>query len=457
LQKFNSIISLLVLLLNFVLTVNAQQIINSDSIAKPKTTNDSLKHNSDIIPKGYSIVPLPDIRSDPYVGTRLGTYIFIYNYGDGARYPNFYSNSEIQASYSTKKVINAEIKHKHYGNRIVMYNLKYQNQKAAPFFGFNGYQTVYDKDFTDTESKQSLYPKNTYFYNIALSSINFNIEIQDTIKGTYINWLAGAYTGWYDLKSISLKNLNADYSLGEDGYISENAPDLYSLYKTWGVIDPKKTEGGKLHTQFKGEIIYDKRQRITNPFKGILSRVGVSFTPKYGPNSLGNTMGINASHTQYVTIIKKYLLFMFRIKYQGYFGGAMPFYMQEGIGGIKSAWGVHQDRALVKQWITGQFEPRLRAFGFKLFHQNFDFWGGPFFHTGYVLQEQKLSLNNVPDADRALYFNEKYSRWYSSFGHMGKMVINTNVVLGMDIAFPVNPAAGQPFSLFVGMNYSCMF
>lgn len=453
LKQFYSIFFLLISLV-----ARAQQTNSiSDSTKIGSTTGDSLKKDTEIIKTGKNVVPLPDFRADPYVGYRLGGFIFIYDYGDGARYPNFYKNTEIEASYGSKGVINTGVKHKRYGDQIILAELKYQDQKAAPFFGFNGYQTVYNHEFADVSSTMFLSPKNTYFYNINQRNVNLNIEVQDTLKGSFVNWLIGAYSAWYDIKSVNTKRLNKGLDSGTLGYINEQADNLYNLYKKWGIIDAQKTEGGKFYTTIKGELIYDKRERITNPFKGILSKVGLSYTPKLGKKSEGNTVGLNASHTHYLKIIKNRLSFMFRIKYQGYFGGIMPFVIQEGLGGIKSAWGVHQNRALVRQWISGQFEPRLRAFSLRLFKQNFDFWGGPFFHTGYVIQEQKLNLSTVSDAERALFFEQNYGRWYSSYGHMGKMVINKNVALGLDFAFPVQASAGQPFNMFLGLNFSCMY
>lgn len=442
----------------------SQEQFGKDSVANPLTTTDTVKKTADgdIIKTGYNVVPIPDLRYDPYVGLRMGAFVFLYDFGDGTRYPNFYGNTTFEASYGTKGATNARIRHRrYYGTKIYYAEINYQNQVAAPYFGINGFQQTYNEEFINSKSQVLGSPKNPLFYNYAVQSLDLNFEIQDTIKGsTNLNWLTSLYSGWYDINEVNLSKANKGIDQNSANYIVDSSVNLYGLNKMWGLVDEKKLEGGKFYTIATAELIYDKRDRINNPMKGVLSRVGVGYSPKLASNSYGNVLIVNASHSHYIILRKKESFktsFAYRFKYLGYFGGQLPYHIQEGIGGIKSAWGVHQNRAMVRQWASGQFELRTKGFSIHLKKTNLDFWGVPFFHTGYVIEEADLDLTNVSANDQALYFNKDYGRWYSSYGWMGKMVINKNIALGFDLAFPMNAETGPPLSIFIGMGFSFQY
>ncbi len=441
------------------LVLNAQNdTINNNT---PAAVADSTDNKGDIIKTGYNFVPIPDFRYDPYAGVNIGAVGFLYNFGDGKRYPNFYHSTVIEASYTTKGATNFRVRHKRFGDIISYAEVFYQNQIAAPYFGVNGFQQSFNQDYLKLDGTLPNSPNNPLFYNYQSRFLQLNFELQDTIKGTKnLNWLGSIYSGWYDVDEIDFGKVNKGIDPTDENYIPDTAATLYGLNRQWGIADSNKLEGGNVYAILKAELIYDKRDRITNPLKGVLSRVGIAYSPRFKKNGYGNLAILNASHTHYVPLIKQKLFrstFAYRIKYVGYLGGQLPYPIQEGLGGQRSAWGVHQNRAMVKQWTSGQFELRTRAFGFKLLGSNFDFWGGPFFHTGYVIQEDDIDMSKVSAVDQLTFFNTGYDRWYSSYGFMGKMVINKNIVLGTDFAFPANAETGPPLSVFIGSAFSFIF
>ena len=129
------------LLLSFSITGNAQ----TDTIP---TDNDNASKKK--IKKGWTFGALPSVAFDADLGFQGGVLGNVYYYGDGSTYPEYIHNFYIEAAYTTK----------HYGifrffydskflipNHRLTIDASYLPDAMCDFYGFNGYQSIYNQSW----------------------------------------------------------------------------------------------------------------------------------------------------------------------------------------------------------------------------------------------------------------------------------------------------------------------
>ena len=431
------------------LTVSSQ----SDTLSPQSAVKDSsLFKSGDYIAKtGYSLAPLPEFMIDPFIGLYLGIYPTIFDYGDGKIYPNYYRSLTISAAYGTKGKTNFGLEFINYGNRIFYAKINYTRATLYPFYGYNGYQTLYNADFQDeTKADYITAP----FYNYHQEVTRLNMYLQDTIKNTFFNWQIGIDFAYYSTSRVDFDKLNKGVDSTE---LLPDVPTLYDYYVGWGLIDDKEKDGGWANA-LRIALVYDTRDRLTNPMHGIWTDFTVRFTPVFFGNR-NQAVQLALTHRQYMTIIKEKLSFAYRLRYDACFGD-LPFYTRqvladgsEGLGGTNTLWGIHQNRILTKQFAMGNFELRVKMFRFRFVQQNWYLAAVPFFHTGYLIERSDIDLSGVGQQDREKYFTTSGNKWYSAFGFGGKIVMNENTVIGLDWGHSINSGAGND-AIYVGYGYS---
>jgi len=417
------------------------------------TQKDSAQFKSDnyIKKTGYNIAPLPEFMIDPFVGLYLGVYATIFDYGDGERYPNYYRSLNISAAYGTKGKLNLGLNYVSYGQQLFEAKASYTSTLLTPFYGYNGYQTVYKTDFHDNTSEDYITGP---FYSFDQKLAQADVLLQDTLKGTFINWMVGVNVRHYSTGRADFSKLNKGV---DDEDVMPDVPTLYDQYVAWGIIDEDEKDGGWANS-VRAAILYDTRDRLTNPMNGILSGITMRYTPSF----LGNpesALQLTLSHQQYFTLIHERLSFAYRLRYDATFGD-LGYYSRsvladgtEGFGGGGTLWGIHQNRIMADQFAMGNFELRAKLFRFNFIKQNFHIAAVPLFHTGYMVDPIDMDLSKVTPEEKELYFNEDYSNWYSSYGLGAKIVMNENVVIGFDWAHAINAEAGGD-AFYVGFGYS---
>jgi outer membrane protein assembly factor BamA len=205
-------------------------------------------------------------------------------------------------------------------------------------------------------------------------------------------------------------------------------------------------------------MVYDTRDRLTNPMHGIWS----DFTVRYTPSFLGNentAIQFAFNHRHYISLIKEKLSFAYRLRYDANFG-KLPFYTHqvladgtEGFGGTATLWGIHQNRIMASQFAMANFELRAKLIRFRFIKQNWYLAAVPLFHTGYLIKKIDFDLSALSQLELDTYFNDTNQKWYSSYGIGGKLVMNENTVIGFDWAHSINPGAGNN-AVYVGFGYS---
>ena len=122
---------------------------------------DGTQDKKEIVKKGYNFGPLPAVAFDADKGFQLGALLNIYDFGDGTVYPNTRQQWYFEASFFTK---GSQLFVVSYDSKFLIPGIRFStalavtNDNAMDFYGFNGYQSIYDMDmlkptfqFTDKE------------------------------------------------------------------------------------------------------------------------------------------------------------------------------------------------------------------------------------------------------------------------------------------------------------------
>ena len=107
---------------------------------------------------------LPTITYDSDLGFQYGALVEFFNYGDGSKYPDYLDHTYTEISRYTKG--SGIYRFMYESNHLIpgvhmTSDLSYLPDQANHFYGFNGYESVYNKDWMDDEfTRSSLQNKN---------------------------------------------------------------------------------------------------------------------------------------------------------------------------------------------------------------------------------------------------------------------------------------------------------
>jgi hypothetical protein len=277
----------------------------------------------------------------------------------------------------------------------------YLTEKALDFYGFNGYQAIYDPDYAN--SMDDMGYSNRAYYRHSRKLVRIKADFQGEIIGQKFRWLGGiAYFG-NTIDSVDVDGLNEGET---EDLLSDNS--LYGNYLEWGLIPGDQANGGG-HTLLKGGLIYDTRDNEPNPFKGIWTEFQLHYAPSFLSNTDYSYTRFIFTHRQYFTLIPKRMNLAVRLSYQGKISGEMPFYMMpylfntapklasDGVGGNKTVRGVLRNRVVGDGFAYGNVELRGKILRTKLFKQNFYIALAGFVDAGMVTQKYKFDASGLPD------------------------------------------------------------
>ncbi|HBH48813.1 MAG TPA: hypothetical protein DDX98_09240 [Bacteroidales bacterium] len=422
---------------------------------------DSLLKNSKTLPAktGYNLAPFPEFNIDPVSGIYLGVNATLYDYGTGEKYPNYNKLINLNAAWGTKGKTNISLRYKQYGAKNLSLKLSHSISNLYPFYGFNGYQTYYNSNYENPSSSEYI---TTAFFNYKQEKTEVDFHLQGKIGGLKLAWQAGFGFGYYNINRVDFEGLNQDV---EETNIIVDAPTLYDRFVDWDIIKDEERNGGWANS-FHTSLLYDTRDRLTNPTSGIWTQAILKVHPTFFGN-LNNGLQLAIKHHQFYALIPNRISFAFRLRYDATFGN-LSFYNRqvladgiEGYGGASgmvgegfgTLWGIHQNRVVGKQMALGNFEIRAKMAQFRLLKQNWHLALVPLFHTGVILQPYDLDLSSVSPEEQEQFFRNSYKGWYSSIGIGGKLVMNDNIAIGLDWANALNNEAGKS-AIFVGFGYT---
>lgn len=447
-----------------------------DTVAAPKKK----------IKTGWNFGALPSVAYDADLGFQGGALANVYYYGDGSQYPEYIHSFYVEAAYTTK----------HYGIFRFFYDSKYliPNHRLTvdmcylpdamcDFYGFNGYQSVYNNAWHRWKKDPSKMDTANYqsraFYKYKRDLIRFAADIEGTIYQDF-KWNAGIGVLGYLIDECDIAMLNGKKTPDDPKYLNPDVQGLYEKYVNWGLIKPNEAHGG-WHPYVRAGVTYDTRDARSNPTKGIYADAFFTYsaafdTKNYGNQTEYNNLKFNFDFRHYVPLYKDRITLAYRIGTQNVIAGKSPFYMNtyqnvlfiqrvlyEALGGGNSLRGVLRNRVLANGYAFATIELRTRVVNFDIRRQHFFIGLNPFFDIGMVTQPYELDEADVrtrlaadglnPDD----YFNFDRKAVYRPHMAAGiglKIGMNENFILSVDWAAPFSKQDNGILSNFyVKMGY----
>jgi hypothetical protein len=445
------------------LSAGLAMLIYTGLFAQDADTTSSKKQEK--IKTGFNFGGVPVVAYDSDIGFKYGALLNLYWYGDGSRYPQYdhslylewsrttKGNGINQVTYETDKLIP--------GIRS-LFEVSYLTEKALDFYGFNGYQAVYDIDF-EQEGADLAGNANRLFYRHSRKLLRIKADFQGEIIGQKLRWLGGiAYYG-SAIDSVDVDGLNEGKS---EDLLSKNS--LYGSYVDWGMIKGDQAKGGN-HTILKAGLVYDTRDNEPNPFTGMWDELQLHVAPAFLSNTDYGYARIILTHRQYFTLIPEWMNFAYRLSYQGKIAGEMPFYMlpyifqtapkltRDGVGGAKTVRGVRRNRIVGDGFAFGNLEFRGKILRTTLFNQNFYIALSAFLDAGMVTQKYAFDASGLPDVlpadfpDQILDLNAKEVP-HIGYGGGIHFALNQNFIVTADYGFAAKKEDGST-GLYINLNY----
>ena len=382
------------------------------------------------IKTGWNFGVLPSVAFDADLGFQGGALTNIYYYGDGSQYPEYIHSIYAEAAYTTKNYgifrVNYDSKYLIPKHRLTL-DATYQPDAMCDFYGFNGYQSVYDQDYHKWKKDQSKMGdpaeyQSRAFYKYKRDLFRFAADVEGTIWKN-IKWNAGLGVLGYMIDECDIDMLNGKkniYDPKTERYaqkaMDKNVEGLYEKYVKWGIIDQNEAKGG-WHPYLRAGITYDSRDQRTCPTKGIYADAFFTYTAafnaKYGMQADAgyNHLQFNFNFRHYVPVYKDRVTFAYRIGTQNNIAGNSPFYMNtylntlfiqrvmyEGLGGANSLRGIMRNRILANGFAYANIEMRAKVAKFDIGKQHFYIGLAPFFDLGVITQPYKLDEDKIKAA-----------------------------------------------------------
>jgi len=419
---------------------------------------------------------LPTITYDSDLGFQYGALVEFFNYGDGSRFPDYNDHIYMEVSRFTKGSGIYRIMYE--SNTLIpgvhmSTDLSYLPDQANPFYGYNGYDAVFNKLWMDDDPANSDY-RTRMFYRLDRNQFRFKNDFQGKLSGEHLKWSAGLAFQNFDVNSVDIEKLNKN----KDVLLPtvEEQPGLYEIYNELGIFSPEEVDGGWVNT-LKAGIMWDSRDNRPNPMKGIWTEAGIEIAP----NFMGNDMGFSKfyiTHRQYFTLVENDLSLVYRLGYQATLSGTTPFFYQsqfitsmltgafsEGLGGSQTLRGVLRNRVIGDAFILANLELRWKPLYFTLFKQDCYLGLNGFFDAGLVTKSISLPDNlqenfNNSDIINLIYTEDSFHDYFKpnteqihmSAGVSVMLAMNRNFVIAIDLGKAFNEQDGN-IGFSIGLNY----
>jgi outer membrane protein assembly factor BamA len=413
---------------------------------------------------------LPAVTFDSDLGFQYGALVEFFNYGDGSTYPDYLDHTHTEVSHFTKGSgifrLMYESNHLIPGVQLTS-DLSYLPDKAYDFYGFNGYESVFNKDWMDDDLASPPY-RSRMFYRFERNLFRFKNDFQGKLSGDHIKWSAGFAFQKFDTKSVNIDKLNKGKDIKLPSVTDE--PGLFERYKDLGLISANEADGGWVNT-VKAGLMWDSRDNKPNPMKGLWTEIGIEAAPSF----LGNDWAFSKlylTHRQYFTLIEDDLALVYRLGYQTTLSGNVPFFYQsqvitsrltgatsEGLGGSSTLRGVLRNRVIGDAFFMGNIELRWKPVYFSFLHQECYLGLDLFYDFGRVTKNIELPSSLETDFN-TLYNSENFSDYFKtgeeklhqSAGISIMLAMNQNFVIAVDIGKALNEQDGN-LGFSIGLNY----
>ena len=413
---------------------------------------------------GWTFGALPAISYNTDLGFQYGGLVSLYYFGDGSTYPKYRHHIYAEISRYTK---GSGINRLFYDSEFLIPNIRvtsdlsYFTEKALDFYGFNGYNAVYNSDWEDNDAVSRL------FYRHERQMFRFITDFQGPIRGRELRWVAGFGLLRNAVDAVDIEALNKGRD--PEDFLPDNVHGLYEKYVEWDIIGDDEKEGGWTN-HLKLGVVYDTRDNEPNPMNGIWSEIVLFTAPEFFGNGDFGYTKISATHRQYFTLVEEILSFAYRLNYQGTIAGNVPFFMQpyqinsfssssntDGMGGSKTVRGMLRNRVVGDAMAFGNFEFRYKFYRGVIFNQNIYLALNAFTDMGQVLKEIEFDrpseVENFPvSATLSDFFLTDEEKLHVTFGGGFRIALNENFIVGLDYGRPADKRDGGG-GLYIGLNF----
>ena len=429
--------------------------VQPDTTAQNQTKQDTTAEEENI-KTGLSFGAVPALSYDSDLGFLYGIILNLYHFGDGSNYPNYNHSLYIEWSRTTKgsgkNQIIFDSKKLIKGIRTTV-ELSYLTEKSLDFYGFNGSNAMFIKQYTDeTDPKY----KSRLYYRHDRKYLRARFDFQGNITGEKLRWMAGYSHIRNYAETIDVDNLNKGK---DDSDTLPHVNTLYDDYVKWGVIPEDEKDGG-VENQIKAGLIYDTRDNEANPMKGIWEEIMFVTVPSFLGNKHYYTKLI-LTHRQYLTIIKKKMNFAYRLSYQPKIYGDIPFYslpfvqstfrVRNGLGGSKTLRGIYRNRIVGDDFLFANFEVRWKFLETVVAKQNFYIAFFPYLDAGMLTKNHNIDISNVPN-DRLDEFGTGNDNLHLAYGAGLAFALNHNFIVNVTYGMSNNVGDGRN-SLYITLNF----
>jgi hypothetical protein len=415
--------------------------------------------------KGWTFGALPTISYDTDVGFQYGVLANFYNYGDGSTYPEYLQSIYLEWSRTTK---GSGINRFYFDSEYLIPNIRltadvsYLTEQTMHFFGFNGYEAVYNaawEDDTDNEYvSRVFYRHDRKIFRIMTSFQGRILKDNDRFR-----WLTGF--AYYDNKigSVDIDRLNEGKS--DDKKLPE-ADGLYDKYVDWGVLKPEEAEGNKT-TYLKAGLVYDSRDYEAFPTKGIWAEAVYSYAPSFLGDGKFEYSKLTLTFRQYLPLGSKSKVLAYRLLYQGTMSGSVPFHMQphivptimtgatsQGLGGSRTLRGIMRNRIVGDGIVLGNAEFRWRFLNTIFLKQQLYLGTNIFTDAGMVVDKIAVNVSQDMMGDDQFedYFAPGSEGLHVSGGLGLKVGLNENFVVSVDYGLAADKRDGKS-GLYIALNW----
>ncbi|NOY97514.1 MAG: BamA/TamA family outer membrane protein [Chlorobi bacterium] len=417
------------------------------------------QNNDELVKTGWNFGALPTITFDSDLGFQYGALVNLYNYGDGARYPEYDQSLYFEVSRFTK---GSGINRFYFDSDHLIPGLQtsvdisYLSDQAYDFYGFNGYDAIVNNAWLEKNNPNRLY------YKYDRKMFRFKVDLLGKLVGDNLHWITGINFLNFKINPVDIQKLNEGK---EGGELLSTGPGLFEKYQDWGVIPAKEADGGFIPT-FKAGLVYDSRDNRPNPMKGLWAEAVLVAAPEI----LGAKQSfakLSLTYRQYFTIIPKDLSFAYRLAYQATIAGHAPFYYQsqvitsvltgalsEGLGGAKTLRGIRRNRVVGDGFFFGNAELRWKFARFRFINNNFYLGLNGFIDAGKVTK--KVDVKSIVSASQPDYFSPEAEKLHTSVGAgLGaglRIAMNENFIISIDYGMATDVQDGDS-GMYIGLNY----
>lgn len=414
------------------------------------------------IKTGLSFGALPAVAFDSDIGFQYGLLANVFQYGDGSTYPDYRWSLYGEWSRTTK---GSGINQLFFDSKYLLpYQLRvtadmsFLTEQALDFYGFNGYESIYNTAFTDKDDADYI---SRVFYRHERKLARITIDFQKKIADLPLRVLVGY--GYFNsrIASVDIDKLNKGK---DEGDILPDVESLYDKYVRWGLIPEEEANGG-VHNFLKTGLVYDTRDNEANPNRGIWAEAVIMTAPRFLGNNETTYTKLALTHRQYLTIKKDLLTFAYRLGWQGTIDGKVPFYMQpymvntftkstknDGLGGARSLRGILRNRIVGDDFAYGNFELRYKFWKFQKWNQNFYLSLNGFTDMGMITKTIDMDLTKIPAGEEAPFFTKADQGLHISYGGGLRIAMNQNFIVAVDYGLAADKRDGNK-GMYINLGF----